>query len=209
MLERLRGVWTKIITPACRLLLRLHVSADMVTWVGTIASVAIALWFFPQGMLWQGTLILLVFIFSDSFDGTMARLSGTVSKWGAFLDSTLDRINDGAVFGALAMYYAGPGNSPTWAGVGIIALVFGQVTSYSKARGEAIGYVVKGGLAGRADRLAIGLLGALLTGFGVSWALPTAMIVLVVTGFITVGQRMLMVYRQALRQDATAPDTDA
>lgn len=193
MLEKLRSRWTRVIRPLCLWLLRIGVTPDMVTWTGTLATVIISLVFFPQGWLWQGVVVLLLFIFSDSLDGTMARESGRSSKWGAFLDSTLDRIADGAVFGGLALYFAGQVDSVLWCGVTIGTLVFGQVTSYSKARGESLGIPVNGGLAGRADRLFLGLLGALLTGLGVEWALPVAMSLLCVAGAITVGQRMAIV----------------
>lgn len=206
MLEKLRSRWTAIIRPLCLLLLRIGVTPDMVTWAGTLATVVICLYFFPQGLLWQGVLVLLVFIFSDSLDGTMARESGRSSKWGAFLDSTLDRIADGAVFGGLALYFAGPADSVFWCGITIGTLVFGQVTSYSKARGESLGIEVNGGLAGRADRLFLGLLGALLTGLGLSWALPAAMAILCLAGAITVGQRMAIVHRGARPVATSRPD---
>lgn len=195
MLERLRSRWTRIILPLCRLLLRIGIKPDWVTWVGTIATVAVSLIFFPLGWLWQGVLVLLLFIFSDSLDGTMARESGRSSKWGAFLDSTLDRIADGAIFAGLALYLAGPGGSLLGCGLAIVALVFGQVTSYTKARGESLGIPVNGGLAGRADRLLVSLLATLLTGLGLWWALPVAMAILCLAGAVTVGQRMHIVYR--------------
>ena len=159
MLEHLRSRWTKVMSPIARALLSAHVTPDMVTWAGTIGVVAVSLICFPHGWLWQGVLLLLVFIFSDSLDGIMARTSGRSSDWGAFLDSTLDRIADGAVMGGLALYYVDAGNNAWWAGLAIVTLVLGQVTSYTKARGESLGYEVNGGLAGRADRLLVSLLG--------------------------------------------------
>ena len=126
MLENLRSVVTKVISPICRWLLRIGVTPDAVTWAGTIGTVLVSMVFFPQGWLWQGVVVLLVFIFSDLLDGTMARQSGRSSKWGAFLDSTLDRIADGAVFGGLALYFAGPADSVLWCGAAIGALVFGS-----------------------------------------------------------------------------------
>ncbi|WP_036915397.1 phosphatidylinositol phosphate synthase [Propionimicrobium lymphophilum] len=195
MLEHIRGYWTKLITPVAKMLMKLGITPDMTTWVGAAVSIATSLIFFPNGWLWQGALVVTVFVLADSLDGTMARLTNQASKWGAFLDSTLDRITDGFVFGSLAIYYASTGEDLTWFAIGIFALIFGQVTSYSKARGESLGYVVKGGLAGRADRLLIGMLGAFLTGIGVEWALPAAFVVLLVLGIITVGQRMWIVKR--------------
>ncbi|SER61816.1 CDP-diacylglycerol--glycerol-3-phosphate 3-phosphatidyltransferase [Propionibacterium cyclohexanicum] len=196
MLEHLRSRWTKVLSPLAALLLKAKITPDMVTWVGTIGVIAVSLICFPAGWLWQGTLLLLVFIFSDSFDGIMARMGGTSSDWGAFLDSCLDRVADGAVFGGLALYYVGEDYNKVWAALAIVALVCGQVTSYTKARGESLGYSVNGGLAGRSDRLLIGLLGAFLTGLGVHWALPAALVVLAVAGIVTVGQRMALVHGQ-------------
>lgn len=193
MLEHLRSRWTKVMAPIARALLSAHVTPDMVTWAGTIGVVAVSLICFPHGWLWQGVLLLLVFIFSDSLDGIMARTSGRSSDWGAFLDSTLDRIADGAVMGGLALYYVDAGNNAWWAGLAIVTLVLGQVTSYTKARGESLGYEVNGGLAGRADRLLVSLLGAMLTGLGLDWGLPVCLVVLTVTGVITVAQRMTLV----------------
>nr|WP_076388705.1 CDP-alcohol phosphatidyltransferase family protein [Vaginimicrobium propionicum] len=201
MLEKFRRVWTKVITPIAKGLLKVHITPDTVTWVGTIASVVIALLCFPRGWLWPGALGCGVFVLADSLDGTMARLSGKSSKWGAFLDSTLDRLNDGAIFGSIALYYAGDPSTRVWCGVAIAALVFGQVTSYTKARGESLGYQVNAGIAGRADRLVIGLLGALLTGVGLALALPIALVILLVLGVATVGQRMAIVARQYHKED--------
>ena len=111
MLERFRAFWTKIVSPIAHLLINLGVSPDVVTLVGTLGVAAGALVFFPQGMLLTGVLVITAFVFSDLIDGYMARLTGKSSKFGAFLDSTLDRIGDGAIFIGLALYFAGDGDS--------------------------------------------------------------------------------------------------
>ena len=111
MLERFRTYWTTLFTPVIKLLLRLGVSPDAVTLVGTVGVVAGALVFFPRGELLIGVLVITAFVFSDLIDGSMARMSGRVSPFGAFLDSTLDRLGDAAIFGGLAMYYVGPGDN--------------------------------------------------------------------------------------------------
>lgn len=206
MLERLRSGWTKLIRPLALGLLRLGITPDMVTWTGTIATVVIATVCFPQGWLWQGVLLLLLVIFSDTLDGTMAREAGTSSNWGAFLDSTLDRIADGAIFGSLALYFVIQEQSAGWAAVTVGALIFAQVTSYSKARGEAVGVAVKAGLVGRPDRLVIGLVGAFLAGLGLTWALPVSMLLVLVGGVFTVGQRMMIVRRATRQPGQTEPD---
>ncbi|MGJ6979093.1 phosphatidylinositol phosphate synthase [Aestuariimicrobium soli] len=201
MLERFRRYWSMAMTPPAKLFIRLGISPDAITWAGTVLTVAIAITCFSQGWLWQGAIALGVFILSDGVDGEMARRTGRTSTWGAFLDSSLDRIGDGAVFGGILLYYAGPGDSVVWAGVALGALVMGQVTSYVKARGESLSYRVVGGLAARADRILALLLGALLAGFGLWWALPVALCWLFVASTITVGQRMAQVHRQATAGD--------
>ena len=103
--------WTKVWSPLGDLLLRLGVSPNTVTLVGTLGVCAGALIFFPQGWLLAGVLVITVFVFSDMIDGYMARTSGQISPFGAFLDSTLDRIGDAAIFGGLALYYVGPGDN--------------------------------------------------------------------------------------------------
>lgn len=197
MLENFRTAWRKIMTPPAKGLIRLGVTPDAVTWTGTIITIGVALICFPLGYLWQGALALGLLVLTDSLDGQMARLTDRTSQWGAFLDSTLDRLADGAVLGGVALYYAGRGGSVLWCGIALGALVTAQVTSYAKARGESVGFEVQGGLATRADRLVVTLLGALLTGVGVWWALPVAMSYLFLAGAVTVGQRMHQVHRAA------------
>src|SRR3954454_1776135 len=111
MLERFRAFWTALFSPVVRVLLHWGVSPDAVTVVGTLGVVAGAVIFFPRGDLLVGVLVITAFVFSDMIDGAMARMSGRVSPFGAFLDSTLDRIGDAAIFGGLAMYYVGPGDN--------------------------------------------------------------------------------------------------
>src|SRR5215216_7567073 len=106
MLERFRQFWSNVWAPLGNLLLRLGVSPNTVTFVGTLGVVAGAVIFFPQGKLFVGVLVITAFVFSDIIDGYMARTSGQVSKWGAFLDSTLDRVADAAIFAGLVIYYA-------------------------------------------------------------------------------------------------------
>lgn len=205
MLERFRGSWRALIAPVARGLVRLGLTPDAVTWTGTVVTIAVALVCLPNGWLWQGALALGLLVLTDSIDGSMARLLGRKSRWGAFLDSTLDRLADGAIFAGLTLYYAGPGDSVLWSGMALGALVTGQVTSYAKARGESVGVQVSGGLATRADRLVIALVGALLTGLGLTLALPVALCYLLVAGSVTVGQRMWQVYRADQPGEGAAP----
>ena len=112
MLERFKAFWQGVVlAPIVNLLLRLGVSPDVVTLVGTLGVAAGALAFYPRGELLVGTLVVVAFVFSDMVDGAMARKSGRASTFGSFWDSTLDRIGDAAIFGGLALYFAGPGEA--------------------------------------------------------------------------------------------------
>jgi CDP-diacylglycerol--glycerol-3-phosphate 3-phosphatidyltransferase len=199
MMERFRDFWTKVISPVAHLLIRLGVSADAVTLVGTLGVVAGALVFFPQGKLLTGVLVISAFVFSDLLDGYMARVTGKSSPFGAFLDSTLDRIGDGAIFAGLALYFAGPGDSRLYLDLALISLVMGGVTSYARARAESLGFQAKVGIAERADRL-VAILA--MTGLGAIFDVPelmyVALWVLAVASTVTVVQRIWVVRHQAI-----------
>lgn len=201
MLDRFRTFWTNVVKPVANLLIRLGVSPDVVTIVGTVGVVAGALVFFPSGHLWLGVVVISLFVFSDLLDGYMARTLGTSSKWGSFLDSTLDRLGDAAIFAGLAIWLFGGGHDDVLGYVALWALVMGSVTSYTRAKAESLGFTAKGGIAERADRLVAVLV---LTFFSdvlnlhilltiVLWALAAA-------STITVVQRILLVRRQSLAE---------
>ncbi|MFI8263502.1 MULTISPECIES: phosphatidylinositol phosphate synthase [unclassified Streptomyces] len=207
-----RAFFTRVLTPFAAFLLRRGVSPDAVTLIGTAGVVAGALVFFPRGEFFWGTITITLFVFSDLVDGNMARQAGLSSRWGAFLDSTLDRVADAAIFGGLALWYAGNGNDNVLCAVAIFCLASGQVVSYTKARGESIGLpVAVNGLIERAERLVISLVAAGLSGlqtFGVpSWIgvlLPIALWVVAVGSLVTLIQRVVTVRREAAEADAAA-----
>ncbi|MEV7612926.1 phosphatidylinositol phosphate synthase [Streptomyces sp. NPDC089799] len=207
-----RAFFTRVLTPFAAFLLRRGVSPDAVTLIGTAGVVAGALVFFPRGEFFWGTITITAFVFSDLVDGNMARQAGVSSRWGAFLDSTLDRVADAAIFGGLALWYAGLGNNEMLCAVAIFCLASGQVVSYTKARGESIGLpVAVNGLVERAERLVITLVAAGLSGlqtFGVpSWIgvlLPIALWVVAVGSLVTLIQRMVTVRRESAEADAAA-----
>lgn len=183
------------VDPVARGLLRAHVSPDAVTVVGTIGTAAASLAFYPREMWVAGSLLIVLFVFSDLIDGTMARMSGRSGPWGAFLDSTLDRVADGAVFGGILLGLAHAGDLRS-AGAALACLVGGGVVSYAKARAESIGVECNVGIAERAERLAVAVLAAFLYGLGVPYVLPVAMWLLAALTWITVGQRVVHVRRQ-------------
>ena len=204
MMERFRAFWTKVISPIAHLLIRMGVSADVVTLVGTLGLSAGALIFFPQGMLLTGVLVATAFVFSDLIDGYMARSQGKSSKFGAFLDSTLDRIGDGAIFIGLSLYFAGPGDSTLYLVLCLVCLLMGAVTSYARAKAEGLGFQAKVGIAERADRLVAILV---MTGLSAIFDLPVLLYIalwaLAVASTITVAQRVWVVRKQALAEAGT------
>jgi CDP-diacylglycerol--glycerol-3-phosphate 3-phosphatidyltransferase len=220
MLERFRQFWTNVWAPLGNLFLRWGISPNTVTFVGTLGVVAGAVIFFPQGQLLVGVLVITAFVFSDMIDGYMARTSGRVTKFGAFWDSTLDRIGDAAIFGGLTMYYTGPGDNDWFAALAIYCLSMGSVTSYARARAESLGMQAKVGIAERADRLvaillvtgAADLVNRLGVGEDALWAIPVTLGVLALASTVTVIQRVLVVRDQARALAAEAegePQPDA
>jgi CDP-diacylglycerol--glycerol-3-phosphate 3-phosphatidyltransferase len=205
MLERFRQFWSNVWAPLGDLLLRLGVKPDWVTWVGTIGVSAGALIFFPRGEFLIGVLVITAFVFSDIIDGYMARKAGLSSKWGAFLDSTLDRVGDAAVFGGLLLYYTTSdaetdlGDPEMYLYLSLACLVLGSLTSYARARAESLGMTAKGGIAERSDRLVSILVMTGLSGiFGAPFLREITLWALAVASAITVIQRMLIVRKQAL-----------
>ena len=199
MLNRFaRAFITKLLTPLATLFLRLGIRPDVVTVVGTLGVCGGALGFYPRHEFFWGTIIISAFALSDTLDGIMARLSGRSSKWGAYLDSTLDRVADSAIFGGLVLWYAGDGESPYIAALALACLILGSVVSYAKARAEGLGMTANVGIAERAERVVTVLLATGLVGLGAPEVLLAVVLALLaVASLITVGQRMLEVRRQA------------
>jgi CDP-diacylglycerol--glycerol-3-phosphate 3-phosphatidyltransferase len=169
-----------------------------VTVVGTLGVCFGALGFYPRHEFFWGTIVITLFVFSDTLDGTMARLSDRSSKWGAYLDSTLDRVGDSAIFGGLVLWYAGAGGKLYLAALALACLILGSVVSYAKARAEGLGMTANVGIAERAERLVAVLVATGLVGLGVSeWLLTGVLGLLALASLITVVQRMLEVRRQA------------
>lgn len=173
----------------------MKVPPDAVTLLGTVLTVTVALTLLPQGKFLLALALLAVLTTSDLLDGTMARLSGTSGPWGNWLDSTLDRFGDGAIFGGLLIWAAWRQDAWTTA-MAWICLVFGTVISYAKARAESVGAHANVGIAERAERMMLAGAGALAQGLGVPHALAVALTVLAVLNVITVFQRAFVVRRQ-------------
>jgi len=191
---RLKPAVTRVITPVASFALRIGITPNAVTWTGAIAVVVSALYFYPKGDFFLGTVIICIFALSDLFDGTMARISQNgSSKWGGFLDSTIDRITDSAILIGVCIFLIDK-NDPL-AVVVIVTLVTGMLVPYIRAKAESFNIECSGGIAERTERLIISLAAVGFEGLGVPYVLSIGMWLLAALGTYTVIQRMLIVKR--------------
>jgi CDP-diacylglycerol--glycerol-3-phosphate 3-phosphatidyltransferase len=200
-----RAGLARVLDPVARALLRAGISPDAVTIAGTVGVVVAAVGFAARGQLLIATVLATLSALTDLIDGAMARARGTTSRFGAFLDSTMDRVADGAIFASLAYWLATTGQHLA-AVAALLALVAGQLVSYVRARAEGLGLTADVGLMERTERLVLVGIGGLLTGFGLKQGLPVVLWVLAVLSLVTVGQRIVHVYRQARASSASAQD---
>lgn len=194
---RVRPAVGRVVDPVAARLLRAGVSPDAVTVTGTVGAVAGALACFPRGAFLPGTVVVTLSVLTDLLDGSMARLRGAAGPFGAWLDSSCDRVADAAIFSGLVLWYAGDGANRLLAAVSLLCLAAGSVVSYVKARAEGLGMTCAVGVAERAERLILVLAGTLLAGLGVPGALPGALWLLAALSLVTIGQRYAEVRRQA------------
>jgi CDP-diacylglycerol--glycerol-3-phosphate 3-phosphatidyltransferase len=191
---RLKPTVTRFITPVASAALRLGITPNAVTWTGAVGVVTAALYFYPKGEFFIGTLIICVMALSDLFDGTMARISKKgSSKWGGFLDSTIDRITDSAILVGVSIYLIN--KDDVLAVVVMVTLVTGILVPYIRAKAECFGIECSGGIAERTERLIISLAAIGFSGLGVPYIMAIGMWLLAVLGTYTVVQRMLIVKR--------------
>jgi CDP-diacylglycerol---glycerol-3-phosphate 3-phosphatidyltransferase len=195
-----RALFTRIMTPIAAFLVRRGVSPDVVTLIGTLGVVVGSLAFYPRHEFFWGTVVITCFVFSDLIDGTMARMTGRSSSWGAWLDSTLDRVGDAAVFGGIALWFAGDGDDLLMVSLALYCFAAGAVVSYARARAEGLGMTADVGVTERADRLVAILVATGLDGLGVPYVQAAALWLLAVGSTVTIGQRTLAVRRQALAE---------
>jgi CDP-diacylglycerol--glycerol-3-phosphate 3-phosphatidyltransferase len=195
---------TRLITPLARRLLRAGISPNAMTVAGALGSWISALYFFPRGELFLGTLVVTLFLLSDLFDGTMARLDGSQgSRFGALLDSTLDRISDALIIFALIIWVESGGlkagatffDASEMTVLLLFSLLTGFLISYIRARAEALGIRCDVGIAERPERLIVLLVGTGFYGLGAMIALPFSLIILLTINIVTILQRVIVVYR--------------
>ncbi len=206
MLNALRPLFAKLLTPLGQALARTPVTPNMVTVAGTLGVAIGALWLFPTGHLFVGTLVCWGFAMFDMLDGLLARVKGSSGPWGAFLDSTLDRVGDAAVFSGLAIYLA-RGHQWGLAGVALYCLVAGNMVSYARARAEGIGVKANVGVAERSERLLVALVAAGLTGLGVPFVLAIGLWAVALGSTVTFGQRVWVV-RKAVGPGTARAETE-
>ena len=200
-----------VVEPVARGLLRLGLTPNAVTVIGAVITCAIAVVLIPQGHLFTAAVASGLFAAFDLVDGTMARLRGGGTRFGATLDATCDRITDGALFAAITWWLIFTYEAhPALIVASFVVLVSSQVISYVKARGEASGFTILGGLIERPERLIIGLVGIGLQGLGVPYAIDVAVWVLAAGSVWTVIQRLYTASRnpQALEHIAPPPGAE-
>ena len=196
--QRNRAMVAPLVEPVARLLLALRLTPGAVSLIGSSGVVIASALTFPRGAWWLGVVVVSVLALSDLLDGTMARLSDTSGDWGAFLDSTLDRITDGAlsvgIILGLALTVADSIATNVALIAGSISLVAGQVVPYAKARAESLGLTCDVGIAERAERVVLMLAAALALAFQATSIASAILVVLAVLTVITVVQRMHVVH---------------
>jgi CDP-diacylglycerol---glycerol-3-phosphate 3-phosphatidyltransferase len=204
MLKVVRPAIARVLTPVGQVLAKTPVTPNALTIIGAVGMSAGALWLFPTGHLFAGVVVCTGFVLADMLDGTLARIKGTTGKFGAFLDSTMDRIADAAVFIGLAVWFLRGGHDKLLAGVSVFCLVAGSLVSYAKARAESLGLKCDVGFAERTERLLLALVSAGLAGLGVPYILPIGLWFLAAASAFTFCQRVLAARRSAAEL-ATAP----
>jgi len=191
---KIKPAVTRVITPVASFALRLGITPNAVTWTGAIAVVAAALYFYPKGQFFLGTIVISLAALSDLFDGTMARISKAgSSRRGGFLDSTIDRVTDSAILVGVSLYLIQQDDRLT--SVVLVTLLTGMLVPYVRAKAESLGIECSGGLAERTERLIIALTAIGFEGLGVPYVLAFGMWALALLGTFTVVQRMIIVKR--------------
>lgn len=203
--QRIKDGFVGLTGPMARALIRSGVNPNTITTFGTLIVIGSGIAFGLGEIRLGGALLLLSGVF-DILDGEVARQGGKTTTFGAFYDSTLDRVGEGAVFTGLIFYFLVgplPGEFKLRAaGVGLLALVASLLVSYTRARAEALGVECKVGIAARAERILLLGLPAVVFGAGPALMRPGMLLfwivtVLAIVSAITVVQRVVHVARVA------------
>jgi CDP-diacylglycerol---glycerol-3-phosphate 3-phosphatidyltransferase len=188
MLTNVARAWgARIIQPIARLLSRLGLTPNTVTVLGFLLSALVAL-VLATGRLTLAGLLLIATLAFDAVDGTMARTQGTASRFGAFLDSTLDRWTELFLYGALVWHYLELGQDLNVL-LAVAAMATSVMVSYTRARAEGVGLPCKEGIFTRFERMVVLIIGLL---FGLT---PWALGLIAVLAGITAVQRIFVTKR--------------
>lgn len=179
--------------PIAELLARTSISPNTITWLGFLVTLGAAA-LIITGHLFAAGFVVLIAGFLDMLDGALARHTNQASRFGALLDSTLDRLSDGFLLLSILVLYLLREQSSIEAFIVVLALIGSLLVSYIRARAEALGLKCQVGLFTRAGRVTVLALGLLLS--QIDYALITALVIIVLFSFITAGQRLLYVWQQ-------------
>jgi CDP-diacylglycerol--glycerol-3-phosphate 3-phosphatidyltransferase len=186
-----------ITEPLKTVLVKSRLKPNTLTWIALAVSITAAVSIATNHVLISGFLVLLSGLF-DILDGALARSTNQATRFGALLDSTFDRISDAIVFlGLLALYIISGGTLEVV--LIFLALIAALLTSYVRARAEGLGVNCPVGLFTRTERVIILALGLLLNPLCKS-SILIALAILIVFGFVTVGQRLVYVWQQTKGQ---------
>jgi phosphatidylinositol phosphate synthase len=203
--ERLKAAGRAALSPLVNVLAAAGVMPNTVTWSGLIlvAAASFLIW---QRSLLLGAIVLAVGAILDALDGGLARAQGGGTRFGAFLDSTLDRVGEGLVYLAIVAYWLNATSRPfVPVMLAVLALSGSFLVSYSRARAEAQGFTASTGLGQRPERLIILVLGLALAGLASPVLLQVAMAVIAILAWVTVAQRISKVRAQAASADLPDP----
>ena len=206
MLNFLRPGIARLLNPVGQALARTPVTPNMITVIGTVGVSGAALSMFPIGELFPGALTATFFVLTDMLDGLLARIKGSSGPFGAFLDSSMDRVADAAIFGGMVIWFMRGGHDPVLAVVTLFCLCCGFLVSYVKARAQGLGLACDVGLIERPERMLIGLTSIGLSGLGVPYILPIGLWALAAGSLVTLGQRVHAVHRSAAEQASEGAD---
>jgi CDP-diacylglycerol---glycerol-3-phosphate 3-phosphatidyltransferase len=200
MLNFLRPGVARLLNPVGEALARTPITPNMITVIGTVGVSGAALSMFPIGELFPGAFTATIFVLTDMLDGLLARIKGNSGPFGAFLDSSMDRVADAAIFGGMVIWFFRGGHNPLLAYVTLFCLACGFLVSYVKARAQGLGLSCDVGLIERPERMLIGLTSIGLSGLGVPYVLPIGLWALAAGSLFTAGQRIRAVHKSAQAQ---------
>lgn len=190
--QKARDVTRPTLESVGRALARWNVSPDAVTYLGLLLTIGVAVLAGLGEIRWAGAAYIVAAV-CDALDGTLARVSGKGSRFGAFLDSTIDRFEESIVFLGLIVYYARSVPGDVWA-VWVVPLIFvaavaSLMVSYTRARAEAVGVECKEGVMTRPLRVALLIVTMILD------IVPVGLAIIAVGSLLTTFQRMYNVWR--------------